>query len=287
MNSEFKQPSQIEIGTTKSGNSHSRLVNEAYAGSGAMQSANDAYNRYQVADSPGDAGLLTLGGFGISGVSDHSQGSVKLAQLETKERIENPDSSSAVSSLDRLPDAARQAAANGESSVLIATGSGEMVGAFLPKFESEQLDEQVKQVKALGFKAQVRWLENGDGTGFVYELSASWDKEHHPELAQVTAAALQEKADSLAAKKATLSPCDDLFAVDAAAALDESRLPDALKLLNKCSDDDQDFSSNELKFRSFAESVSANEKKGTGLDMTLKYDVYRSRTIFFQGFELK
>jgi hypothetical protein len=118
-------------------------------------------------------------------------------------------------------------------------------------------------------------------------LSASWDTEHRPELAQITDAALQEKAEARAAKKATLSPCDDLFAVDAASALDENRLPDALKLLNKCSDDDQDFSSNELKFRSFAESVSANEKKGTGLDMTLKYDMYISRTVFFEGFELK
>jgi hypothetical protein len=203
------------------------------------------------------------------------------------ERLNQVDSSGDVSALERLPDAAKEAAANGKSSVLVATGSGEMVGAFLPRFESEQLDAQIKSVEALGFKAQVRWLENVAGTGFVYELSASWDTEHHPELAKSTAAALQEKAEALAAKKATLSRCDDLFAVDAAAALDENRLPDALELLNDCSDDDQDFSSNELKFRSFAESVSANEKKGTGLDITLKYDVYRSRTVFFEGFELQ
>jgi hypothetical protein len=185
-----------------------------------------------------------------------------------------------------LPYVARQAAANGESSVLIATGSGEMVGAFLPTFESEQLDAQVKSVEASGFKAQVRWFENGAGTGFVYELSASWDTEHHPELAKITAAALQGKAEALAAKKATLSPCDDLFAVDAAAALDENRLPDALELLHDCSVDAPNGFVVPFELQSFAESVAANEKKEKGLDINLKYGVANSKTVYFEGFEL-
>lgn len=203
------------------------------------------------------------------------------------ERRNHIDSSDDVAILDTLPDAAKQAAANGESSVLIATGSGEMVGAFLPKFESEQLDAQVKSVEALGFKAQVRWLENGVGTGFVYELSASWDTEHHPELAQVTAAAMQEKAEELAAKKETLDRCDNLFAIDAATALDQNRLPDASRLIKDCGVESTGLFVNSGKFQQFLESVSANEEKGKGLDVTLKYGVGRGTAFYLGGVEIK
>lgn len=203
------------------------------------------------------------------------------------ERLDHADSSGDVSILDRLPDAAKEAAANGKSSVLIGTGSGEMVGAFLPKFESEQLDAQVKSVEALGFKAQVRWLENGAGTGFVYELSASWDTEHHPELAQVTAAAMQEKAEELAAKKETLDRCDNLFAIDAATALDQNRLPDASRLIKDCGVESTGLFVNSGKFQQFLESLSANEEKGKGLDVTLKYGVGRGTAFYLGGVEIK
>ncbi|MDP3509034.1 MAG: hypothetical protein Q8T09_13750 [Candidatus Melainabacteria bacterium] len=203
------------------------------------------------------------------------------------EPLNQVDSSDDLSLLDRLPEVAKEAAANGKSSVLIGTGRGEMVGAFLPRFESEQLDAQVKRVEALGFDAQVRWLENGAGTGFVYELSASWDAEHHPELAQVTAAAMQEKAEELAAKKETLDRCDNLFAIDAATALDQNRLPEASRLIKDCGVESTGLFVNAGKFQQFLESVSANEEKGKGLDVTLKYGVGRGTAFYLAGIEIK
>ncbi|MBA4075284.1 MAG: hypothetical protein C0508_09590 [Cyanobacteria bacterium PR.023] len=225
--------------------------------------------------------------------SGNSHSRLAIEAYASREPIANTDSSNEVSDLERLPDAAREAAANGESSVLIATGSGEMVGAFLPIPVSEQLDAQVESVEALGFKAQVRWLDAG--AGLRYELSASWDTEHHRELAQVTAAALQEKAEALAAKKATLSPCDDLFAVDAASALDENRLTDASKLIKDCSVESsgvvdpakfkkvhRDYE----KFQQFVELVSMHETDGEGLDITLKYGS-GSGSFYLDGIEIK
>jgi hypothetical protein len=152
MNYEIQQPNEMEIGTTKSGTSPSSLAIEAYAGSDEMLSVDNVYKRNQGAHSPGDSVLLALGDFGISEALDQSQESVRLAQLDTSEPIENPDSRREVLSLERLPYAAIGAAANGESSVLIATGSGVMVGAFLPIPVSEPLNAQVKSLQALGFK---------------------------------------------------------------------------------------------------------------------------------------
>jgi hypothetical protein len=225
--------------------------------------------------------------------SGNSHSRLAIEAYANREPIEKPDSRKEVLSLERLPYAAIEAAANGESSVLVATGSGAMVGAFLPIPFSESLHEQVKSLQALGFKHEVRWHDSG--AGLRYELSASWDTEHRPELAHITAAALQEKAEALAAKKATLSRCDDLFAVDAAAALDENRLTDASKLIKDCSVESsgvidpakfQKVHRDYAKFQQFVELVSMHETNGEGLDITLKYGS-GSGSFYLDGIEIK
>lgn len=203
------------------------------------------------------------------------------------EPLNQVDSSDESLLLDRLPEAAREAAANGNSSVLIGTGSGEVVGAFLPRIESDQLDAQVKLVEALGFDAQVRWLDAGAGNGVGYELFASWDAEHHPELAEISAAAKQEKAEALAAKKLTLDRCDNIFAIDAATALDQNRLSDASKSIKDCGVESTNLLVDLGKFQQFVESVSDSEIKGKGLDMTLKYGVGRGTAFYLDGIEIK
>lgn len=145
-------------------------------------------------------------------------------------------------------------------------------------------------IVAKGFKAELKFLEPSSDSGPVgrFDLVASWDANHRPELAKVADNAVEQKrADAAAALRKDLPPCDQLFAADAAAALDANNLPDASKLLEDCGVASTGFAVDLPMFQKFAESVSANDEKGKGLDINLNYGVGRLTAFYLEGIEIK
>jgi len=89
------------------------------------------------------------------------------------------------------------------------------------------------------------------------------------------------------ADRSSLDRCDLGLAEDAAKALDDNRRPDASRLLSDCLDQSSGFISVSPDYQKFAESISAAEVKGKGLDLTLKYGLGRYMAFYFESAEIK
>ncbi len=89
------------------------------------------------------------------------------------------------------------------------------------------------------------------------------------------------------ADRSSLDRCDLSLAEDAAKALDDNRRPDASQLLRACLDQSAGFISVSPDYQKFAESISAVEIKGKGLDLTLKYGLGRRVAFYFESAEIK
>jgi|GEM_PF-2478063 len=81
--------------------------------------------------------------------------------------------------------------------------------------------------------------------------------------------------------------CTESKAKDVAKNLDESHHALAAQGLYDCSRESTSLNVDESKFRKFVESVSDFEKKGVGLDLTVKYSTGRLTAMMLEGFEIE
>lgn len=189
-----------------------------------------------------------------------------------------------------LPEKAERAAASGDGSVTVLYSAASVSPYNYSVVPSREMQILAAGIVAKGFKAELKFLEPSSESGPVgrFDLVASWDANHRPDLAKVADNAGEQKmADSAAALRKDLPSCFQLFAADAAAALDENRLPDASKLLADCGVESTGLAVDLTKFQIFVESVSAYDEKGKGLDINLKYGVGRLTAFYLDGIEIK
>ncbi|CAN5124002.1 hypothetical protein BH11CYA1_BH11CYA1_16330 [soil metagenome] len=94
------------------------------------------------------------------------------------------------------------------------------------------------------------------------------------------------KAATDALIRKDLEPCNPLFAVDAARALDTNNLAGAKKLLNDCGLANPDFFADLQAFQDFAQRVSGYENKNDGLNLNLKWSLGPGDVYNLSGMEI-